>query len=193
MRTYAEFVKSYLKAIQIYVIGASFLFVVSIGAGIALFSYDTSLATQILGPLREMFGPLAERSSFELFSFILFHNLSKAFLVLLFSPFILITPVIFIAVNGFFFGMVAGVAVAQVGISQFFLAIFPHGVVEIPTIFLVAGASAHLGIKVMKNFLGVQKDLRLVIKDTLLFFILVLVPLFVIASFLESFLTFHLL
>ena len=88
-------------------------------------------------------------------------------------------PVIFAIANGYVLGFVASATVEVQGISILWR-LFPHGIFELPAIFISLG----LGLKLMtfifeKNKL---KTLKIYLKNSLRVFLFIIIPLLIIAA-----------
>ncbi len=118
-----------------------------------------------------------------LWSFIFQNNSMVAFLSL-FSGFIFgILPIIFLFSNALFVGLISGLVVNVSGISMFWRLI-PHGIFELPAIFI----SIALGIR-FGSFIFHKKPFdifKYYFINSIRVFIFIILPLLLIASFIEA-------
>ena len=130
-------------------------------------------------------------SSFDkmsLFLFIFGTNTAKAFLAMLFGTFFGIASVLFVIFNGFVLGLVGALITFSEGLRFFTLGVAPHGVFEIPGAII---ASAY-GIMLGRAFFQKLRRSEPFIPALLIAlhrFGAVVLPLLVIAAFIEVFVT----
>ena len=145
------------------------------------------ISDQILKFIEELLRKTQDLSQFELIRFIFFNNIQSAFFGMIFGVLLGLFPVIFAISNGYVLGFVASFSVNVGGISVLWR-LFPHGILELPAIFISLG----LGLKIMtfifeKNKL---KTLKIYIKNSLRTFLFIVIPLLIIAAVIEGSLIF---
>ena len=92
--------------------------------------------------------------------------------------------------NGLILGVVSYSIVADYSLPFLLVGIVPHGVLELPAAIVGAGIGLMLGDKVMGNvFRGEKNEIRKETKKAILFIIKFLVPIILIAAFIEIFVT----
>ncbi len=117
--------------------------------------------------------------------FIFLKNLSVAAIIVLIGHFLLATPTVFIlAVNGGLVGLLARIFIES-GLAPiaFLAGVAPHGIIELPTIWLAAGlalSAAHRRLQ-GKSIPGFIERAQ--------FLILIIAPLLLVAAFIEVFIT----
>ena len=179
-----EYKKSwkYIKATRnfIYtVIGIFFLF--------ALFGFfipaPEFLAQQILELIEDLLEKTVGMSATELIGFIFFNNLKSSFFGMIFGVLIGIFPIISVVANGYLLGFVGALSV-EIGGSSVLLRLLPHGIFELSAVFISLGMGIKLGtIIFQKNH---RKSFRDYFLNSLRVFLLVVVPLLVIAAIIEG-------
>jgi len=119
----------------------------------------------------------------ELVSFIFFNNLQSSFLGMIFGFFLGIFSVITIVVNGYLLGFVSARVVQEGGVFVLWR-LLPHGVFELPALFISMGLGLKLGMFVFykKRF----KTLKTFFWNSLRVFVFVIIPLLVIAAVIEG-------
>ena len=117
-------------------------------------------------------------NTFQLILFILQNNATTAFLMIMLGIFFGIVPFINSLANGIILGYVLKNVWNLSGISEFWR-ILPHGVFELPAIFLAMGLGLKLGFDFVKEF--VQNYWK---KSRLLVVIGILFPVIIFVSFL---------
>ncbi len=148
------------------------------------FSYFfPSLVDLFLDVVDEKLEPLIRISPFGQFLFIIFNNTLTLFLAIFLGVFLGIFPFLILAINGFILGIFAYVF----PLTFFIVGIFPHGIIEIPILIL----SCSWGFKLAKVFF--RHNIKEEIKSALFFFLKFLIPLLVLAAFIEIYITAKLL
>lgn len=164
-----------------------FAFFTAIGYIIAVTS--PSFTEQTITGFREEVGPLKETSALQLMLAIFENNVIKCFLVVVLGLVLGIAPLLFMMANGIVIGIVIGAALANAGLLYVMVGILPHGVIEMPMVFISAAIGLKLGFDVIRAV--VQKDVHLWknIREGLLIFIFWVAPLLFVAAFMETFVT----
>ncbi len=122
-------------------------------------------------------------SQIDWMGFIFLNNLISSFLVLILGFFFGIYSIIGAIANGYMVGFVAHFAVSQQGIGSLWK-LFPHGIFELPTIFISLGMGLKLGTFLFqKNKL---KSLRYFLVNSLWIFFLIVIPLLIVAAVIEG-------
>jgi len=168
---------------------------------VAVFYYaasmqDMAAAQTLFSQIGEAFaekGLLAEMSSLQLFWMIFSNNIVAGFFVFAAGiiPFISL-PFWLVLFNAALAGVV--VAVSQdSGASALGMvaSLLPHGIVELPALFFTAGLGIRIGLTGTKKLIGRGKDLSYAatVRQTTQSFLLVALPLFLLAAFIEAFIT----
>ena len=113
----------------------------------------------------------------DLFVFITSNNIQVSFFSMILGILFGIIPTLTLIVNGYVLGFVINKSIASEGIFIIWR-LFPHGIFELPAVLI----SISLGIKLGTDLKNFRKN----IKSSLITFILVVVPLLVIAGIIES-------
>lgn len=133
--------------------------------------------------LKELVKETENLSQLNLIGYIIFNNIRSTFFSIILGAFLGIFPLIDTVANGYLLGFVSSVSVSANGISSL-LRIFPHGIFELPAIFISLGLGLKTGmfifqkdkIKAGLNYLG----------NSLRVFLLVVIPLLIIAGIIEG-------
>jgi stage II sporulation protein M len=137
------------------------------------------------GLLREIIFQIQGMNALEITSFILRNNSGSAFFGLIFGIAFGVFPIFSSALNGFVLGYVFRALFAVSGVSEFWK-ILPHGIFELPAVFIALGIGLRLGM-----YLFVRgKKMRFLeqLKNALLVFLFIIVPLLFVAAVIEGFL-----
>jgi len=135
-----------------------------------------------------------EDGAWSMFRFYFFNNfLAAATLALL--GFTIVLPVLIVAMNGFFVGVILDIIVRSIGVEtgvvwSTVIGLVPHGIFEIPAIVFAATGGVMFGLKVFftKKFFTDQTRFH-VFKRVVVMFLSVVVPLLLVAAIVESTLT----
>lgn len=132
---------------------------------------------QILELIKNLIEQTKGLSALQLVSFITANNIQVAFFGIVFGIIFGILPTLALVVNGYVLGFVINQSVAEAGIFVIWR-LFPHGIFEIPAILI----STSLGIKLGTNLKNIKKNSI----ASLRIFLLIVIPLLVIAGIIEG-------
>jgi stage II sporulation protein M len=129
-------------------------------------------------------------SRFELAAAIFLNNALKTLLGILLGSLFGIIPVVFLLANGIALGVVFSLSVKSRGPWLSLLSILPHGILELPAVFLGTSIGLMVGSHVVKRLFGrAETTLGGELVRGLRFFCTVILPLLLIAALVEAFLT----
>lgn len=172
---------SYISLHKKYIYISIIIFFIS-----AVFGYFSS---ERLGFLDEQLREIALKTqgldALELLWFIFSNNVTSALSVLFLGIFFGIFPLFNAVFNGAILGYVYSKAVPVAGFLVIWR-IIPHGIFELPAIFISLGLGIHLGM----SFFSKEKIVTLKhrLRNSLKAFLAVVVPLLMLAAVIESFL-----
>lgn len=179
-----QYVKSwnYIKSSRksIYAIILIFVLFVLIGFFVPV---SGDISKMLVDYLKELVNKTEGFGTFRLIWFIFLNNVQSGFAGMIFGFFLGIFPVIVAVFNGFILGFVSGMAVQQKG-GEVLLTLVPHGIFELPAIFISLG----LGLK-FGSFLFNKKPsekFKEYLWESIRVFIFVIVPLLIIAAIIEG-------
>ena len=138
---------------------------------------------QILEFLKSLISDTENLSWIQMIIYLFQNNLMSAFLGMILGVFLGIFPLITSIVNGYLIGFVVNKSVTSEGFSILWR-LFPHGIFELPALFLSLGIGIRLGM-----FLFSRKplsNLRNDFSDALRVFIFVIFPLLLVAACIEG-------
>lgn len=118
--------------------------------------------------------------------------LNNAFLSLLFLVLGLalgVLPVLFIAFNGYIVGVIVYLIAQERGLLFILLGLLPHGILELPMVFLAAGIGLRLGHQVFSALIGRPTQIKREFKEGLMFYFRWILPLLLVAAIIETFIT----
>jgi len=140
--------KAYVKESKNYIYSAILIFIV---AGIFGFAYRNRLGF-IEEIIKELFLKTEGLNTMELIMFILQNNVLSAFLSIAQGIFLGVFPIFSAISNGVVIGYVLGVVKDATGATQFWRLI-PHGIFELPAIFIALGLGIKFGSKHLTNYM----------------------------------------
>ncbi len=172
----------YLKLSKnfLYIVTGVFLFVVLVGVFVPTPEY---FSEQILEFIRQLLEKTSGMSTEELMKFILFNNVKSSFFGMIFGIILGIFPMITVIVNGYLIGFVSALSVQSEGISILWRLV-PHGIFELPALIISLGIGLKLG-----TFLFQKEKIetfRDYLYNSLRVFLFIVIPLLVIAAFIEG-------
>lgn len=173
---------SYIKESRkfIYSIIVIFFFFALIGFFVPL---PTDVATAVLNYFKDLVGKTKGFGLFEMISFLFSNNSLSSFMGLFFGFFFGIFPVLNAILNGLVLGFAAHFSVTENGVLSLWR-LFPHGIFELPAIFISLG----LGVK-LSTFVFKKKKadaFRDFLEKSFWSYVLIVLPLLVIAAIIEG-------
>ena len=164
----------------IYSIIILFLFFVILGF---FFPVPENISAYIMEFIGELLRKTEGMSSGELIKFIFLNNIQGSFFGMIFGILLGIFPLISVVANGYLLGFVAAESVQSHGILILWRLV-PHGILEIPALFISLGLGLRLGVFIFqKNKL---KSLQKYVWESLRVFLFVIIPLLIIAAIIEG-------
>jgi len=119
-----------------------------------------------------------------LFLFILKNNFTSSFFGVLTGLLFGIIPLVITAVNGYVLGFVSVRTVEITGSGSVLLRLLPHGIFELPAVFISLGLGLRIGYAL---FLSRSKaEFLSVFKDSFKALLFIVLPLLVLAALIES-------
>ncbi len=177
--------REYLYSLRFYILFISVLFIGSIALGYMGFLSDVfSEPLEWIQQLSENIKDFTQSYPLWIiflafFTVIFLNNSFTCFLDIILGPLIGIFPMFSAFINGGLLGWFA----QEEGLI-IFLAIVPHGIFELPAFLLSASIGLRLGREVLKR--KGERHLKKELKNGLRFFLVLVLPLLLIAAFIES-------
>lgn len=177
-----NYIKESKKFILI-IIGIFFFFVL-LGFFIAPPDF---IQKQIMDFIKNLLESTKDMSAVELIRFITLNNLQSTLFGIFLGIILGIFPIISAISNGYLLGYVSSLSVAQSGILSLWK-LLPHGIFEIPAVFLSLGLGLKLGTFIFKK--EKIKTLKKYVINSLKVFLLIVIPLLIIAGIIEGILVY---
>ena len=147
------------------------------------------ITAKILEFIEELLRKTEGMSQGELISFIFFNNLQGSLFGMIFGVLLGIFPLISVIANGYLLGFVASRSVQTEGVLILWR-LFPHGIFEIPALFISLGLGLKLGTFIFQR--KKIKSLKEYFWDSLRVFVFIVIPLLIVAAIIEGSLIFYL-
>ncbi len=149
--------KGYLKDSQAYILFIVSLFTLSIIIGII----NANILQDLINPLlQDIINKTENLNAFQLIVYIFVNNALTSFIGILSGIFLGIMPLITTISNGVILGYVLERVTQIAGIAEIWR-LFPHGIFELPAVFISLGLGLKLGIKPLANYLNYYKKNKL--------------------------------
>jgi stage II sporulation protein M len=158
------------------------IFIVTLALG---FVFPGLFADVFNEMIREILAKTKDLDFGQLLAFILYNNIKTSFLGLILGVIFGLFPLFLAALNGYLLGYVANMVYVENGVGSLWK-ILPHGVFELPAFFL----SLALGLRLGYTLFLKSKDFKKTLKLCLQTFFYVIIPLLLIAGFIETSLIF---
>jgi len=180
----------YFRELGPYFVASILLLLAGAAYGIATSAYAPRLSAPSAEALREFTRLFLGLPKPYLALAIFLNNGLKTLAVVVLGTFAGILPLIFLLVNGYVLGLVLHSSMESGGMPAFFLAVAPHGTIELPAILLGTSIGLMLGAHGIKWALGKEvKPLGIELARGLRFYLIVIVPLLLLAALIEAFIT----
>lgn len=173
-----EFVKESRKFI--YFVILVFVFSSLIGFFVPM---PSEIQAQILKYFENLVGQISNLSFVELVVFLFENNSFVSFLGLFLGVFFGLFPALNTILNGVFLGFAASISVAEGGLFSLWRLI-PHGIFELPAIFISLGLGLKISTFILKKEKG--KFLKEYLHKSVCVYVFIILPLLVLAAIIEG-------
>ena len=180
---------SYLHFIWPYVLFMTFVFFGALFAGYTSSANFPGMANTLMEDFSSRFAPLMAMPPIFIMLGIFLNNAFVSLIFLVLGLVFGILPIMFIAFNGYIVGVISHIVAQEKSLLFIFLALLPHGIVELPMVFLSAGIGLRLGHQVFSALIGRPTEIKKEFKEGLRFYFHWIVPLLFLAAVVEAFIT----
>lgn len=182
--------KEYKSAFNFIIESKKYIYsIIYIFAFFTLVGFFLPIPQEIISQIIEYFKELLKETqgfnSIDMILFLFKNNTFASFFGLVFGSFFGIFSVINAALNGFVLGIAANMSVTENGILSLWR-ILPHGIFELPALFISLGMGLRLGFFIFSK--EKMKEFNYRLKGALKSFLMIVIPLLLIASIIEGFL-----
>ncbi len=177
---------NYIKESKNFIYAAIIIFVVFALIGFFV-PVPADIKAQIMDYIQKIIQKTEGLGGFGLITYIFANNIQSSFTGMVFGIVLGIFPVIGSIANGYMVGFVSAMSANAAGIGSLWR-LFPHGIFELPAIFISFG----LGIKFGTFFYdkNAKETFLSYLRNSLRVFIFVVIPLLIIAAIIEGSLIF---
>jgi stage II sporulation protein M len=182
--------RAYIKRLRPYLMMSLFLFGAGFAAGLMVVSHYPALNDQFEQTITTFVSAFSGMPRLKLAGAIFLNNAAKTLFAIVLGALLGIVPAIFLFANGIALAVAWSLSSRFRGAWLSLLSILPHGVIELLAVFLGTGIGLMIGAQALRRFTGksamtIGAELRLGLR----FFCSVLVPLLLLAAFVEAFIT----
>jgi stage II sporulation protein M len=180
---------NYLYSIKRLIIICFLVFAFSVLGGYISVQNSPGEAEEVFEQLKQMYGSVHELDSFGQFIFIILNNSIALFFSILLGLVFGIIPFIFLFSNGAILGILMYLFGENFSLSQFFLGILPHGILEIPVLIIGCAMGLRVGKEVIDKVFRKKGDITKELSRAIEFFWKIIIPLLILAAAIEVFIT----
>ncbi len=181
--------KEYVRFLWPYLLFITFVFFGSLVAGYISAANFPSMADALRESFSSRFESLMTMNPFYIMFAIFLNNAFVSLLFLVLGLALGILPVLFIAFNGYVVGVIAYLVAQERGLLFILLGLLPHGILELPMVFLAASIGLRLGHQVFSALIGRPTQIKREFKEGLTFYFRWILPLLLVAAIIETFIT----
>lgn len=145
-------------------------------------AFGIDITQKIMDYIKELLLMTQGMSQKEITGFIFWNNIQSSFYGLVLGIFFGIFPSFAAVINGYVLGFVGALSVQSEGILILWR-ILPHGIFELPAVFIALGLGVRLGTY---TFYRGKKSFKKWIINCLRVFLLIVIPLLIIAALIEG-------
>ena len=190
IRMSAEERRVYFKQLLPYLKTSLAIFGIGMAIGLIVVSHFPETAERFESSVIGFVGIFRGLSKLELAAAIFLNNAVKTLLAILLGGLVAIIPAILLFANGIALGVVFSLSTQARGLWLSLLSIVPHGVLELPAVFLGTSIGLMIGTKVIQRLLRpAETTVASELARGLRFFLTVILPLLLVAALVEAFLT----
>lgn len=162
-------------------------YAIGIVPGYVFFEQSTNILNPTLENIKNEFG--VKESAFQLAVAIFSNNMRSSLLILL-SGTLLFIPLLTLMFNGFLMGFVLRLILEQGRtISFFILGFLPHGIFELPAVFISAAIGIRIGLAYLFPRSNRAVEVSQSIRNAGFIYLSVVLPLLLLAAFIEAYIS----
>ena len=182
--------RAYARRLLPYLSVSLTLFASGMVLGLVMVYRIPGLADRFTDSLANFVKIFAAMPPWKLAGAIFLNNALKTLMAILLGTVLGIVPGLFLLANGAALGVALSLSIQARGAWLSILGIVPHGIIELPAVFLGTSIGLMLGIHLIKHLRGSSSmTTRSEIGCALRFYCTVIVPLLLLAALVEAFVT----
>jgi stage II sporulation protein M len=169
------------------------LFLFSAAAGYMVPAASPEITGTLLSGLQDKAESLSGQSPPMMMLGIFTNNAIGSLMALLFGLIAGLFPLFFVVSNGLVIGVMLEIIIGKLGVAGgatvFAAGILPHGILELPAVFISAAIGLRLGYAALRSLLKGDGRVADHLKEGLLIFLFWIIPMLLVAAFIETFVT----
>lgn len=182
--------RAYLSRMLPFLAASIMLFAAGAALGTIIAHEVPGLSDYFAATLAEFVKMFAGMPRWKLAGAIFLNNALKTLMAILLGMAFGVVPGIFLLANGVALGVALSLSVQARGLWPSLLSILPHGVLELPAVFLGTSIGLLLGIQTIKRLLGRSEiTLGTELPNAMRYYFTVILPLLLLAALVEAYLT----
>lgn len=186
----AQEIRSYLHLLRPFLVTSIVLFGVGFVIGLMIVHRFPQMAETFESSLAGFVKVFRGLPKLQLAAAIFVNNTVKTLAVILLGTLLGVIPVFFLVVNGAALGVVWSLSSQTRGVSVSLLSLLPHGILELPAVFLGTAIGIMMGTSIARKlFAQSESKIGTELGHALKFFATVIVPLLLVAAFVEAYVT----
>jgi stage II sporulation protein M len=161
-----------------------------IAAGLLVVAHYPALTDQFEQTITSFVSVFREMPRIKLAGAIFLNNAAKTLFAIVLGALLGILPAIFLFANGIALAVVWSLSAHSRGVSLTLLSILPHGIIELPAVFLGTSIGLSIGYHGVRRLVGkseIHSGADMV--QGLRYFFTVIIPLLIAAALVEAFIT----
>ena len=181
----------YFYSSKNYFLAAVAVFSISFAAGVLISAKNPGASEKLLEMMKDTYGGITALDPFERMLEIFKNNVRTSFVALMGGLVFGLIPFVIVAVNGTVLGIIVELFFRKQGAFFVIAGILPHGIIELPMVLISVGIGFRLG-HIAYLSMRHQKTMHELIHELKLgifFFLKIVVPLLLLASLIESYVT----
>ena len=155
-------------------------FFVSVG-----FYMSPTTGADTVNTMRQWVEPVVQMGPWGILAFIVVNNVVKALVVTVSGVMLGLPSLLFIAINGITIGSLAGAVGAKAGYVIVAAGLLPHGIIELLALVLATALGFSLGKEALFWMLRRESHLKAQFRNAFSIYLMVVLPLLVIAAVIE--------
>lgn len=136
---------------------SALLFAFGLVMGLNTPALSQELLAEDIVALEELAGWLSSLPQSSILAVILVKNITALLISFVFTPFLLLMPVLALVINGWLLGFVSAGVIQQESAGFLLAAILPHGIIEIPALIIGEAVALSFGTAVMLSLFSKQR------------------------------------
>ena len=185
-----QHLRAYIHRLRPYLTTSIVLFSIGAAIGLMIINQFPHLTDSIEDSLQAFIKSFRGLPKLKLAAAIFVNNSVKTFAVILLGIFFGVVPTLFLIANGAALAVVLTLSTQSRGIGLSLLSVVPHGILELPAVFLGTAIGLMLGASFTRR-LTTKSEISIgaELSQALKFFVILIVPLLMAAALVEAYVT----